>query len=193
MGGQDRGVPGCGRERAAPAAGCSGGLPQCGHQTPLRHPRCMKCSVKVAVAAKSCLLRSRGVTRDAGTIRVRRLLCDEMTPEYRVTWRRKGSTRVASRTMRANGEISIEVVPSDQGRLKSSLTAPSGKARCAAGRWPRAGARYTCTRLLGLSCRWRTLGSSGTCLRSKTASPTGQRLCPGTVCGESRMERPWSA
>ena len=44
----------------------------------------------------------------AGTTWLRRPLCDERTPEYRVTWRRGGGTSAANRAVRANGQAKAQ-------------------------------------------------------------------------------------
>ena len=75
----------------------------------------------------SCSPGAGGGVAGAGTTSLREIACEERTPKYRVVCRRGGGTRAASRAMRASGESSIEVVPSDQGRLNSSFTFPSGR------------------------------------------------------------------
>jgi hypothetical protein len=63
----------------------------------------------------SCSPGAGGGVAGAGTTSLREIACEERTPKYRVVCRRGGGTRAASRAMRASGESSIEVVPSDQG------------------------------------------------------------------------------
>jgi hypothetical protein len=61
----------------------------------------------------SCSPGAGGGVAGAGTTSLREIACEERTPKYRVVCRRGGGTRAASRAMRASGESSIEVVPSE--------------------------------------------------------------------------------
>jgi hypothetical protein len=75
----------------------------------------------------SCSPEAAGGVAGAGTTSLREVACDESTPKYLTRCRLGGGTRAASLAMRASGASSTDVVPSDHGFLKSSLTAPSGK------------------------------------------------------------------
>src|SRR5450759_1943875 len=75
----------------------------------------------------SCSADAAGGGAAGGTTWLRRVACDASTPKYLTVWRRGGGTKAASLAMRASGASSTDVVPSDQGFLKSSLTLPSGR------------------------------------------------------------------
>jgi hypothetical protein len=62
-----------------------------------------------------------------GTTRLRAAAWEDSTPKYLTVWRFGGGTRAARRAMRASGSRVTAEVPSDQGRLKSNLTPPSGR------------------------------------------------------------------
>ena len=70
---------------------------------------------------------SGAATTGTGTTWLRRLECEEMTPVYLTTCLRGGGTKAAKRAMRASGARSTDEVPSDHGRLNSSLTSPSSR------------------------------------------------------------------
>ena len=89
-------------------------------------------------------------------IRLRQRLFDANTPEYTVTCRLGGGTKAAMRESRAWGARPMLRVPTDQGRLNSTVTFPSAS-RCsrswAKGPWPTGAARCTGTAFPSHACR----------------------------------------